>query len=60
MVELLASSESSSSSMTSLPTAMNNENKHISNVTKPSTNDPTQLNSPEVTTIDSSRIHSRL
>ncbi|CAF1950524.1 unnamed protein product [Rotaria magnacalcarata] len=60
MVELLASSESSSSSMTSLPTPMNNENKHISNVTKPSTNDPTQLNSPEVTTIDSSRIHSRL
>ncbi|CAM2698788.1 unnamed protein product [Rotaria socialis] len=57
MVELLASSESS---ITSLPTPVNNGNEHISNVTKPSTNDPTQLNSSEVTAIDSSRIHSRL
>ncbi|CAF4184504.1 unnamed protein product [Rotaria sp. Silwood2] len=58
MVELLASSESSS--ITPSSTRINNENEPIINITQPSQNDPTLSTSPDATTIDSSRVHSRL
>ncbi|CAF3709577.1 unnamed protein product [Rotaria sordida] len=58
MVELLASSESSS--ITPSSTRINNENESILNITKSSQNDPTLSTSPDMATIDSSRIHSRL
>ncbi|CAF4955270.1 unnamed protein product [Rotaria sp. Silwood1] len=58
MVELLASSESSS--ITPSSTQINNENEPIINITKSSQNDPTLSTSPDMTAIDSSRIHSRL
>ena len=52
MAELLASSSSS--------TTVTNENEPISTASNSSQDDPTSSTSPEMTTIDSSRVHSRL
>jgi hypothetical protein len=51
MAELLASSSS---------TPVNNENEPISTASNSSQDDPTSSTSPEMTTMDSSRVHSRL